>query len=389
MQFYLVGGAVRDKLLGLPVTERDWVVVGATPKIMLSNGFKQVGKDFPVFLHPVSGEEYALARTEKKQGHGYSGFVFCANDITLEEDLQRRDLTINAIADDHGTLIDPYGGQQDLKCKILRHVSSSFIEDPLRVLRLARFAAKFAPLGFTIATETKQLLQQMVANGELSYLTKERVWQELAKSLDTHNPEVFFTTLNTVGGLEVLFPEVAELFTVNIIDNTTLGNRAMQSLNHISALTNDKTIKFAVLTQAFAELEPPSDLNITKTAYALEKLESFCKKILAPKDYVSLSRLVIKHRQHINQVLELSPKEKLDLLISIDAFRKTNRLTEMLLVNEAIAVTANQKNPDVSAAWRTCLAQISDVDIPSLMAKGLQGGELGMAIYQARLSKIS
>ena len=216
MKIYLVGGAVRDSLLNLPVTEQDWVVVGCTPEQLLTQGYQQVGKDFPVFLHPVSHEEYALARTERKSGAGYTGFTcYAAPDVTLEEDLLRRDLTINAIARSaDGELIDPYHGQQDLENKVLRHVSDAFGEDPLRVLRVARFAARFAHLGFSIAAETQSLMAAMAQSGELSALTPERVWKETEKALKTQSPQIYFQVLRDCGALVVLFPEIERLFGV-------------------------------------------------------------------------------------------------------------------------------------------------------------------------------
>ena len=216
MKSYLVGGAVRDRLLGLPIKDKDWVVVGATPQQMLDAGYQQVGRDFPVFLHPDSHEEYALARTERKSGSGYTGFTcYAAPDVTLEQDLLRRDLTVNALAEDaDGTIIDPYGGQQDLQQRILRHVSPAFAEDPLRVLRVARFAARYAHLSFRIADETLALMREMADAGELAHLTPERVWKETESALGTRNPQVFFQTLRDCGALKVLFPEIDALFGV-------------------------------------------------------------------------------------------------------------------------------------------------------------------------------
>lgn len=216
MQIYKVGGAVRDRLLGRPVSERDWVVVGASAEQMLERGYRPVGADFPVFLHPQTGEEYALARTERKSGRGYGGFTFHASpEVTLEQDLIRRDLTVNAMAeDDAGNLIDPYGGQQDLQARVLRHVSPAFAEDPLRVLRVARFAARYAPLGFCVASETLALMHQLAESGELSALTPERSWKEISRALMEARPDVFIQVLRDCGALAALLPEVDELFGV-------------------------------------------------------------------------------------------------------------------------------------------------------------------------------
>ena len=250
METYLVGGGVRDHLLGLAIKDRDWVVVGSSPEEMLAQGYQPVGKDFPVFLHPKTHEEYALARTERKSGKGYKGFtVYAAPDVTLEQDLERRDLTINAIAQaDDGNLIDPYNGQQDLKDKVLRHVSPAFIEDPVRVLRIARFAARF---GFTIADETRQLIQKMVENKELDHLVPERVWQELAKALATEQPSLFFMALRDAGALKTLFPDIERLFGVPQVKKwhpeIDTGIHVMMVIDQAAKLTDDIAVRFAAL----------------------------------------------------------------------------------------------------------------------------------------------
>jgi len=261
---YLVGGAVRDALLKLPVKDRDWVVVGATPEAMLAQGFQQVGRDFPVFLHPHSREEYALARTERKSGNGYTGFVtWSAPDVTLEQDLQRRDLTINAIAQrENGELIDPFHGERDLQARLLRHVSDAFNEDPLRVLRVARFAARFAHLNFRIADETQALMRQMAASGELSHLTAERVWKETEKALTSRNPQVYFQTLRDCGALEVLFPELDRLFGIPApakwhpeIDT---GVHTLMTLTMAASLSDEIDVRFATLFHDVGKaLTPP------------------------------------------------------------------------------------------------------------------------------------
>ena len=264
MKTFLVGGAVRDALLKLPVKDKDWVVVGATPEAMLEQGYQQVGRDFPVFLHPDSREEYALARTERKNGKGYTGFVtWSAPDVTLEQDLQRRDLTINAIAqDENGRLIDPYHGQRDIAQRQLRHVSDAFNEDPLRVLRVARFAARFAHLNFRIAAETQQLMQQMVSSGELAHLTAERVWKETEKALTSRNPQVYFQVLRDCGALQVLFPELDNLFGIPApakwhpeIDT---GVHTLMTLTMAAALSESVDVRFATLFHDVGKaLTPP------------------------------------------------------------------------------------------------------------------------------------
>ncbi|MGL5697276.1 MAG: multifunctional CCA addition/repair protein, partial [Plesiomonas shigelloides] len=264
MQTYLVGGAVRDQLLGLNVTERDWVVVGATPEQLLAQGYQQVGRDFPVFLHPRTHEEYALARTERKQGQGYTGFVcHAAPDVTLEQDLLRRDLTINAIAQaEDGSLTDPYGGQQDLRDRWLRHVSPAFSEDPLRVLRVARFAARFAHLGFRVAPETLALMQQISTSGELTHLTAERVWKETEKALNSAAPDVYFAVLRACGALTVLFPELDNLFGVPAPEKwhpeIDSGIHTLMALQQAAQRAYGPEVRFAVLCHDFGKaLTPP------------------------------------------------------------------------------------------------------------------------------------
>ncbi len=250
MKIYLVGGAVRDGLLGLPVKDKDWVVVGATPQQMLDNGYQQVGRDFPVFLHPDSHEEYALARTERKSGHGYTGFVCHADpDVTLEQDLQRRDLTINAIAlDENGGYVDPWGGREDLERRILRHVSPAFNEDPLRVLRVARFAARYAHLNFRIADDTMSLMREMAARGELAHLTPERVWKETENALSARNPQVYFQVLRDCGALAILFPELDALFGVPAPEKwhpeIDTGVHTLMTLAMAAQLSPDVDVRF-------------------------------------------------------------------------------------------------------------------------------------------------
>lgn len=251
MDVYLVGGAVRDQLLGISVHDKDWVVVGSSPEQMLSQGFQTVGKDFPVFLHPKTHEEYALARTERKSGHGYTGFeCHFSPDVTIEDDLLRRDLTINAMAQhEDGTIIDPYDGQQDLQNKLLRHVSDAFVEDPLRVLRVARFAAKLAPLGFTVADETLELMSKIAQSGELSHLTAERVWQEWHKSLTTERPDVFLEVLRQCGALKVVLPELDVLFGIpqpaQWHPEIDTGIHTLMVARQAADLSKDPVIRFA------------------------------------------------------------------------------------------------------------------------------------------------
>ncbi len=282
MQVYLVGGAVRDQLLGLPISDRDFVVVGTTPEAMLEQGFQQVGKDFPVFLHPKTHEEYALARTERKTGAGYTGFsCYSAPDVTIEDDLLRRDLTINAMAQsDSGEIIDPFNGIKDLENRLLRHVSSAFSEDPLRVLRVARFAARYFEYGFSIAPETLALMQSMAATGELSHLTAERVWAETEKALKSSSPQVYFDVLRQCGALRVLFPEIDGLFGVPAPEKwhpeIDTGVHTLMVMKVIATLSDDIDIRFAALCHDVGKaLTPPSVLPVI---IIMGKMESYSLK---------------------------------------------------------------------------------------------------------------
>ena len=335
MQEYLVGGAVRDQLLKIEGADRDHVVVGSTPQEMLSLGFTQVGNDFPVFIHPKTGEEYALARTEKKQGHGYTGFV-CSfdKDVTLEEDLQRRDLTINAMAmDKNGKIIDPYGGQNDLNNRILRHVSPSFIEDPLRVLRVARFAAKLHYLGFYVADETLLLMQEMTQSGELSSLTPERVWIETQKALNTSDPHIFFIILKKVGALKVIFPEVNALFGVPgpkrwhpEIDS---GIHTLMTLRRISLETSDPKTRFAMLCHDLGKALTPKNEwphHRNHCALGVEPLKQLCKRLKVPKDYEELAYIVVFHHSYMHHLYRNGAEGIVNLLDKLDAWRRPQRI---------------------------------------------------------------
>ncbi|OSN08279.1 multifunctional CCA addition/repair protein [Lonsdalea iberica] len=346
MKIYLVGGAVRDGLLHQPVTERDWVVVGATPETLLTLGYQQVGRDFPVFLHPTSREEYALARTERKSGQGYTGFVCNASpDVTLEDDLQRRDLTINAIAqDEDGSLIDPYGGQRDLESKQLRHVSDAFGEDPLRVLRVARFAARYAHLGFTIAPETLALMRQMVDSGELDSLTPERVWKETEKALGSNSPQVYFERLRDCGALQVLFPEIDNLFGVPApaqwhpeIDT---GVHVMMTLGIAAQLSPEIDVRFASLCHDVGKgLTPPSlwPRHHGHGPAGIKLIEALCQRLRIPNQIRDLAKLVAEFHDLLHTAPILQPKTLLKLFDSIDVWRKPHRLDQLILTSEADA----------------------------------------------------
>ncbi len=339
MNIYLVGGAVRDKLLDYPVKELDWVVVGSSEQEMLKAGYHKVGRDFPVFLHPKTKEEYALARTERKTGSGYTGFnCNSSTDITLEQDLQRRDLTINAIAlTPDGELIDPYGGQADIKKRLLRHVSSAFMEDPLRIIRIARFAARYYHLGFTIADETQALMRQMVDAGEVQHLVAERVWQEMNKALSERNPAEFIHTLKNCGALAVLLPEVDRLFSLSQVigDNSLLnaGEQALLTLKASVDLSPATTIRFAALMH---DVGTESLSQGQHLAHAdLKPLRAICKRLKIPKKHTDLATLVIQYQRSCHNAITMNPTQLLQLIYSTDALRRTERFQEFLLVCEA------------------------------------------------------
>ncbi|MGF6565889.1 multifunctional CCA addition/repair protein [Kosakonia cowanii] len=344
MKSYLVGGAVRDTLLGLPVKDRDWVVVGATPQEMLDAGYQQVGRDFPVFLHPQSREEYALARTERKSGSGYTGFTcYAAPDVTLEQDLLRRDLTVNALAqDENGTIIDPFNGQQDLRQRILRHVSPAFNEDPLRVLRVARFAARYAHLSFRIADETMTLMRDMTGAGELEHLTPERVWKETESALRTRNPQVYFQVLRDCGALKVLFPEIDALFGVPApakwhpeIDT---GIHTLMTVSMAAMLSPEVDVRFATLCHDLGKgLTPPAlwPRHHGHGPAGVRLVEGLCQRLRVPNELRDLAKLVAEYHDLIHTFPVLQPKTIVKLFDSIDAWRKPQRVEQIALTSEA------------------------------------------------------
>ncbi|MBS0897517.1 multifunctional CCA addition/repair protein [Pantoea dispersa] len=346
MKTFLVGGAVRDALLRLPVKDRDWVVVGATPDSMLAQGYQQVGRDFPVFLHPESREEYALARTERKSGNGYTGFVTqFAPDVTLEQDLQRRDLTINAIAQAaDGTLIDPYHGQLDLQQRTLRHVSAAFNEDPLRVLRVARFAARFAHLNFRVAPETQALMREMAHSGELAHLTAERVWKETEKALLTRNPQVYFQLLRDCDALQVLFPEIDNLYgipaPVKWHPEIDTGVHALMTLTMAAALSDQLDVRFATLFHDVGKALTPPEKWPSHHGHGpagVPIVEALCQRLRVPNQVRDLA-LVVTEFHDVVHTIERQPADALVALFDrIDAWRKPDRVEKMALTSEADA----------------------------------------------------
>lgn len=382
VQIYLVGGAVRDHLLGREVNEFDWVVVGATPEMLLSRGFKQVGRDFPVFLHPDTGDEYALARTERKTGKGYTGFTCqAAPDITLEQDLLRRDLTINAIAqDDKGQLIDPFNGVNDLELRILRHVSTAFREDPLRLLRVARFAARYASLGFTIAPETLQLMQDMVNAKEIEHLTAERVWKETEKALSTDSPHIYFQVLYQCGALEVLFPALLPLFK----NSASPANvHALMALFAASQLTPNISVRFASLyVNAFRSDDPLAKQHIIAMSTALR----------LPVETRDLIIQAVYTKNMLVDALTLTADKIIDLFNHIDVWRKPQLLPQLLLISQANACDENG-HPPKQWPQNDYLAQAftiaSTIKAYHVMRDGLTGVAIKNAINQGRIAAIA
>jgi tRNA nucleotidyltransferase (CCA-adding enzyme) len=401
MRVYEVGGAVRDALLGLPVQERDWVVVGASADELLALGYRRVGKDFPVFLHPRTGEEYALARTERKTAPGYTGFAFdAAPTVTLEQDLQRRDLTINAIARaETGELIDPWSGRADVEARVLRHVSPAFSEDPLRVLRVARFAARFAPLGFSVAAATMDLMKQIVAAGEMEALRPERVWQETVKALATERPDVYVETLRACGALRRVFPEVDALFGVPQPERwhpeVDTGVHTLMALRMAARLSRKETVRFAVLTHDLGKATTPHDLLPSHHGHeqrSEELLEGLCKRLPVPNRFRDLAVLVARHHGTVHKAAELKPQTVLRLILAADGLRQPERFDEFLLACEADArgrKGLEDRSYDQADRLRAALRAARGVDAGKVKAeRKLDGEALGQALHDERLAAI-
>ncbi|MGB5098902.1 MAG: multifunctional CCA addition/repair protein, partial [Porticoccaceae bacterium] len=363
MNTYLVGGAIRDRLLGLPVRERDWVVVGATPEAMRARGFRPVGRDFPVFLHPDTGEEYALARTERKTAPGHTGFVFHAEPgVTLEQDLQRRDLTINAIAEStEGLLIDPCGGLRDLENRVLRHVSDAFVEDPLRVLRVARFAAWLHPFGFRIAPETLTLMTTIAASGELEHLSAERIWRETERALGSPSPRTYIEVLRACGALRVLLPEVNALFGVpqraDYHPEIDTGLHVLMALDRAAEMRADSTVSFAVLMHDLGKAITPADVlprHIGHEASGVPLVNEVCDRLRAPNPYRRLAVAVTRYHLQCHRIRELRPITVLKMLQALDIYRRLETLEPFLMACEADARGRGgglEMQPYESAAW--------------------------------------
>jgi tRNA nucleotidyltransferase (CCA-adding enzyme) len=402
MKVYLVGGAVRDALLDRRAVEHDYVVVGATPEELVEQGFRPVGKDFPVFLHPANGDQYALARTERKTGAGYYGFATrFSPDVTLEEDLARRDLTINAMArDDDGTLVDPYGGRRDLEARVLRHVSPAFVEDPLRVLRVARFAARFAPLGFTVAPETMALMAEIVRSGEMAALVAERVWVETERALGEARPPVYFEVLRECGALAAVFPEVDRLFGVPQPEKwhpeIDSGVHTLQVLEVACELSPDTVVRFAALVHDLGKGVTPPDQwprHIGHEHAGVKVIARLCERLKVPNEHRELGLLVSKEHQRIHRAAELRDATVLEVLEATDAFRRPDRFEKLLLACEA---DARGRGPELRArpyvqgplwrAWRDAAAAVRPD--PALL-QAQQGPAIAQHLRAARVAAIA
>jgi len=398
MRIFCVGGAVRDELLGRPVEDRDWVVVGATPEEMLSRGFKPVGKDFPVFLHPDTHEEYALARTERKTARGYHGFAFhAAPDVTLEEDLARRDLTINAMArDEAGALIDPYGGRADLDRKVLRHVSPAFAEDPVRILRLARFAARFAD--FSVAPETLALMRAMADNGEVDALVAERVWQELARGLMEATPSRMFETLRACGALKKLLPELDRLWGVpqraDYHPEIDTGVHVMLVIDMAARLGLELPARFAALTHDLGKATTPADVlprHLGHEQRSAELLEPLCARLRVPADCRDVARLVARLHGDVGRIAELRPETKLRILERCDALRRPERFEQILGACEADyrgRLGYEEQAFAAAALWRAALAAVRSVDAGAIARACADPAQIPARIHEARVAAL-
>lgn len=402
MEIYLVGGAVRDKLLGLEVVDRDHVVVGARPEDLVALGYRPVGKDFPVFLHPGSAEEYALARTERKTGRGYHGFAFQADpSVTLEQDLERRDLTINAMAEAaDGAIVDPFGGRADLEARVLRHVSPAFAEDPVRVLRVARFAARFAPLGFTIAQETIALMRRMVEDGEVDHLVPERVWAETRRALGERSPSAFVRALRACGALAVVFPEVDALYGVpqraEYHPEVDTGVHVEMVLDMAARLApGDDLVGWCALTHDLGKALTPSDelpRHLRHEHNGVAPLRGLNERLRVPAEHAALSVLVCRHHLEAHRALELRPRTVLELLERLDAFRRPERVRRFLLACEADK-RGRLGHEDAAYPQATFLAaahaSARAIDASEFTARGLQGPAIGDAMRDARVRAIA
>ena len=400
MKIYLVGGAVRDEILGYPFKEKDWVVVGVTVDDMISAGYQQVGKDFPVFLHPETKEEHALARTERKTAAGYKGFeVHASPDVTLEEDLIRRDLTINAIAkDDNGEFIDPFNGIEDIKNKILRHVSDAFAEDPVRILRTARFMARYAHLGFSVADETMDLMKNMVIAGEVDALVPERVWQEMEKALSEKTPVRFIETLRECGALKCIIPELDCLWGVPQPEEhhpeIDTGIHTMLVLEQACKLSEDPQVRFAALVHDLGKGSTPEKdwpRHIDHESRGAKIVLEVCDRMRIPNEYRDLAERTARFHLHYHRALELKPATVVKTLVQLDAFRKPTRFEKFLLASEADARgRPGYENMDFPQGdfFRQAFIAARDIDVDELRSLGFENQKLANKITETRTDAI-
>jgi tRNA nucleotidyltransferase (CCA-adding enzyme) len=398
LEVYLVGGAVRDELLGREVKDRDWVVVGATPQDMTDRGYKPVGRDFPVFLHPETKEEYALARKERKTAPGYKGFTFeFSPDVTLEEDMGRRDLTINAMARDmNGELIDYFGGRRDLESGVLRHVSPAFAEDPVRLLRIARFRARY---GYTIAPETHELLCAMVKRGEVDALVAERVWQELEGALVEAYPELFVQTLRDCGALARIFPEIDALFGVpqrkTYHPEIDTGVHVLMALNQARRLTDDPVVLFAVLVHDLGKALTPQEEwpgHVQHEVRGVEPVEQLCLRYRAPNRYREFAKLVCRYHLHMHRLPDLQPKTVVRLMESLGAFRDPVRIDQFATacLADARGRKGREDDPYPQAdLFRRCFEAANDVSAAAIAQRYDNGGEIGEALFRERRDAVA
>lgn len=405
MKRYLVGGAIRDALLGLPVGERDWVVTGATPEAMVAAGYKPVGKDFPVFLHPRTKEEHALARTERKSGRGYHGFTFHTGpEVTIEDDLIRRDLTVNAIAqavdaDGDGALIDPHGGRRDLEARVLRHVSAAFAEDPVRILRVARFAARFAPLGFRVADETVALMRTMVEAGEVDALVAERVWKECERALMLDRPSAFFTTLRSCGALARVMPEVDALFGVpqpaQHHPEIDTGIHTMLVLDRAAKIGAPLAVRVACLCHDFGKALTPGQVlpsHRGHEAAGVAPIETFCERLRVPKEFRELALHVCREHLLVHTAQELRAETLLKLFERLDALRRRERFEQFLLACECDArgrKGLEDRDYPQPAFLRAALEVIAAIEPKAVAADGFEGPALGEELRRRRLEALT
>ncbi len=401
VRVYAVGGAVRDALLDVPARENDWVVVGATAEQMTERGFLPVGKDFPVFLHPETKEEYALARTERKSGHGYHGFtVHATPDVTLAQDLERRDLTINAIARDaDGGIIDPFNGAADIDARVLRHVSAAFGEDPLRVLRVAKFAARFHHLGFHVAAETMALMRDMTASGELDHLVPERVWQETRAALVTATPRVYFSVLRECGALAVLFPEIDRLFGVpqpaKWHPEIDTGAHVLLVLDQVTRMTDSLPARFAALVHDLGKGTTPKDILPSHHGHeqrGVKLIAALCDRLRVPNDCRQLAELVSNFHTHVHRAQELKPSTMLEVLEATRAMQQPERFEDFLVACEADArgrTGLEDRAYPQADIFRGALRAAMSVNARDVRTEGKSGPAIGEAIRRARIRAIA